>query len=269
MRKQIAVIAFFLLLGLGTAPVMAQRKVSREAAVWPEFQLDYVFKSTSFLLLRNNYRHVLDNDFNYLRDNGALQYLSYLQFRLGYEHVFNSKWGGGINESYAIERTRNMLFHEVFVRHTSMIGKFRLLKRCSVEHLMRWPKNDNGRFRFRADLDRTFKVGQKTLRPRVASELFFNVDYYPEANAGAETRLVDRSRIRLECQTAINHHFTLSPYFMRQTDYFIVEPAFDEHNQTIRPGGKQNHITPIWGVELRFALFDGGQPFPRSLPGAK
>lgn len=266
MRKVIAVTTFFCLFMIGAGPGMAQRKVRREAAVWPEFQLDYVFKSTSFLFLRNNYRHVLDNDFNHLRDNGVLQYLSFMQFRLGYEHVFNRKWCGGLAEAYAIDRTRSMLFHEAFVRHTGTIGKFRLLKRGAVEYLMRWPKNDNGRFRFRTDLDRAFKVGGKTLRPKVASEIFFDVAYPRQESAAVETRVVDRSRIRLECQAALNSHFSVTPYFMRQIDYFMVEPAFNEHNQVIRAGGKQNHSTRVWGVELRFAVYEGGQSFPRSLP---
>lgn len=266
MRKVIALATFFCLFAAGVVPVMAQRKVNREAAVWPEFQVDYVFRSTGFLFLRNNYRHVLDQDFNHLRDNGALQYLSFLQLRLGYEHAFSPKWSGGLSEAYAIDRTRTMLFHEAFVRHTSTIGRFRLLKRCTVDYLMRWPKDDYGRLRLRGDLDRTFKVGSTTLRPRLASELFFDMAYQSPQRAAAETRVVDRSRIRLECQAALNSHLSVSPYFMRQTDYFFVEPAFDEHNQVVRPGGKQNHTTPIWGVEVRFAMFEGGTPFPRALP---
>jgi hypothetical protein len=207
---------------------------------------------------------VLDNDFNQLREKGALQYLERLQFRLGYEHVFNPKWSAGLSESYALERTRNILFNEVFARHTGAIGKFRFSERASFEHLMRWPKNDNGRFRLRADLDRSFNTGQLTLRPRASYELFYNLSYHPDP--ALETRWVDRSRLRLDCLISFSDQVALTPYFIRQTDYFIVEPSFDENNNITRAGGKQNHITPVWGLELRFSLFAGGEAFTRTLP---
>jgi hypothetical protein len=266
MRKIVAVMALVGWLVLGADPVMAQQKVIRQATVWPELQMDYVFKSTSFLYFRNQYRHVLDNDFNHLRETRALQYLERVQFRLGYEHVFNPHWSGGISEAYAIERTRNILFNEVYARHSWAMGKFRLSERASWEHLIRWPKNNNGRFRLRADLDRSFKVGVKSLRPRVSYELFYNVDYHPQADAGAETRWVDRSRLRLDCLLGLSNYLAVTPYYIRQTDYYVVEPAFDEQNNIVRPGGKQNHVTPVWGLEVRLSVFAGGESFPRTLP---
>jgi hypothetical protein len=264
MRLVTAGIILLAMLVAGAAPVSAQRRVAREPALWPELQLDYVFKSTSFLYFRNHYRHVLDNDFNHLRESNGLQYLERIQLRLGYEHVFNPNWSAGLSESYAIERTRNILFNEVYARHTWAIGKFRLTERAIAEHIMRWPKNDNGRFRFRADLDHTFNVGNTTLRPRASYELFFYIDYQPDP--AAENRRVDRTRLRLDCQVILSDHVAITPYFIRQSDYFIVEPAFDQDNNILRTGGRQNHITPIWGLEARFSVFEGGTSFPRNLP---
>jgi hypothetical protein len=264
MRPKIAGIVLLVMLVSGAGQVSAQHRVSREPALWPELQLDYVFKTTSFLYFRNHYRHVMDNDFNHLRETNILQYLERIQFRLGYEHVFNPNWSAGISEAYAIERTRNILFNEVYARHTWAIGKFRLTERATFEHIMRWPKNDNGRFRFRADLDRPYKIGATTLRPRASYELFFNIDYTPDP--AAENRGVDRTRLRLDCQVVLSDHVAITPYFIRQSDYFLVEPAFDEDNNIIRDGGRQNHITPIWGLEARFSVFKGGASFPRNLP---
>jgi hypothetical protein len=262
MRFRIAALLFFCLLASPMHPVSAQQKVSRTATLWPELQFQYVFRSTSFLFFRNHYRHVLDNDFNQLRDQGALQYLERLQFRLGYEHVFNAAWQAGISESYALERSRKILFHEIYARHTEAVGKFRFSQRASFEHLMRWPRNDNGRFRLRAELDRTFPLGPRRLRPRAAYELFFYTYYPAGANNGIENRTVDRSRLRLDCQLRFNKHVAVTPYYMRQTDFYVVEPAFDGEHNVVRPGGKQNHVTPVWGVEVLFAVFAKGQASP-------
>lgn len=264
MRNDIAIILLFIFLVLEASPVRAQRQVHRTATLWPELQLDYVFRSTSFLYFRNHYRHVLDNDLNQLRSHGALQYLERLQFRLGYEHAFNRHWSAGISESYALERNRNILFNEVYGRRTGAIGTFRFSQRASFEHLMRWPRNNNGRFRLRAELDRSFPIAQYTLRPRVSYELFFTIDYH--AHPGVENRQVDRTRLRVECQLMLNNFVALTPYLMRQTDYDVVDPAFDADNNMIRPGGKQNQVTPVWGLEFRYAVFAGGKPFPRTLP---
>jgi hypothetical protein len=266
MRNSIAIFLLFSFLAIGIRPVRAQQKVHRTAALWPEIQLDYAFRSTSFLFFRNHYRHVMDNDFNQLRNHGPLQYLERLQFRLGYEHVFNPNWSTGVSESYALERSRNILFHEVYGRHTGAIGKFRFSQRASFEHIMRWPKNDNGRFRLRADFDRSFQIAHYALRPRASYDLFLNIDYSSNAHSGTENRQVDRTRLRLDCQLILNNFVALTPYFIRQTDFFMVEPALDADNHIIRPGGRLNQVTPIYGLEFRYSVFAGGDPFPRTLP---
>jgi hypothetical protein len=266
MRPLLFFFFLFIFLACCNPPAGAQQRVHRPAALWPEIQLDYAFPSGSFLYFRNHYRHVLDPDFNLLRRKGPLQHLERLQFRLGYEHVFNPTWSAGFSESYALERSRNIWFHEVYGRHVSTIGKFRFSQRLSFEHLMRRPKQDNGRFRLRADVNRSVELGQLLLRPRVSYEVFFNIDYQPEAHAGQATRLVDRSRLRLDCQIIFNDVVALTPYFIRQSDYFVVEPAFDADNNIIRPGGKQNHLSPIWGLEFRYTVFADRQSFPRHLP---
>jgi hypothetical protein len=265
MRNATSLILLFGSLVLAPAsPVRAQHKVQRPAALWPEIQLDYVFRSTSFLFFRNHYRHVLDPDLNRLREHGALQYLERLQVRLGYEHVFGSNWTAGISESYALERNRNILFQEVYGRHTGAIGLFRFSQRASFEHIMRWPKKDNGRFRLRAELERSYQVAQHTLRPRASYEVFFNIDYH--APVGTQSRQLDRTRLRLDCQLVLNNFVALTPYFIRQTDYYLVAPALPAGNRAV---SRQNQVTPIYGLEFRYSAFAGGAPFPRTLPFKK
>ncbi|MGV3503945.1 MAG: hypothetical protein ACO1O1_09555 [Adhaeribacter sp.] len=247
--------ALCLLLLAGANPAAAQKRVYRRAALWPELQLDYVLPSGSMWYFRNHYRHVVDQDFNYLRQTGPLQYLERVQFRLGYEHAFNAHWRAGLSESYALERNRNILFNEIFARYTEEIGFLQLAQRISLEHLVRWPKNNNGRLRLRTELDRTFALGRYQLRPRVSYELFYVLAYHPRTGGDTPRRWVDRSRLRLEGQLMLSKHLAFTPYFMCQTDYFFVEPAFDGNNQVLRAGGKQNHLTPVWGLDLRYALF--------------
>ena len=243
----------------------AQKKVYRSGAVWPELQAEYVFKTTSFFYFRNHYRHNLDNDFNQIREQGPLKHLERIQFRAGYEHIFGEHWSGGIAESYAVEPTRKIIFNEVFGRHLGNLGSFRLSERLSFEHIIRLHQNKLGRVRFRADLDHDLKIGKIITKPRISYDMFFNIDYELQENAVSD-RNMDRSRLRFDVLLPINNFITITPYFTRQTDFFEVEPAYDEKQVLVRLGGKQNHITPIYGLELRYVFFEGRTPFSRTIP---
>ena len=261
-RFLFAVLFLLFLLGSSRAGV-AQNKVYRSGASWPELQLEYVFKSTSYLYLRNQYRHNFDPDFNLLEEKGPLKVLERWQIRAGFEHMFSDSWSGGIAEAYAIERTRKILFNEVYLRHISSFGKLRFTQRASFEHIVQWGRPNYGRVRLRADIDHEFKVGGRNIRPRIAYEPFFNLDYLPDEELKDTQRWVDRTRLRFEVLFPLTDHFAITPFFTRQSDFLIIEPSYDANNNIIRPGGKQNYITPIYGIDLRYAIFKGGTPFPR------
>jgi hypothetical protein len=250
---------------LGTAPARAQNKVQRSGAAWPELQVEYVFKSTSYLYFRNQYRHNFDFDFNNLREEGPLKALERWQFRLGFEHMFNPNWSAGIAEAYAVERTRKILFNEIYLRHLYGLGKFRFSQRASFEHIKQWGRPDYGRVRLRADFDREFKIGARSIKPRIGYEIFFNLDYSPDEELKDTQRRVDRSRLRFEVLYPLNEHLAITPFITRQSDFLVIEPSYDANNNVIRPGGKQNYITPIYGLDLRYAIFKGGTPFPRTI----
>ena len=261
----------FLFLGLFliSQPVEAQHKVHRGGAVWPELQVDYVLKSTSYFYFRNHYRHNLENDFNYLRPAGALKYLERAQFRAGYEHVFNAHWSAGISESYAFEATRNIWFNEVFARHIGAIGRFKLTKRAYLEHNVQTNQDNRARFRFRTDLERDFKVRKKAIRPRLSYEFFFNHYYDAGINSARNTRQVDRGRLRMELIYSINEHLAFTPYFMRQTDFITTLASYDANGTELQPGGKQNNITPVFGIDIRYVFYQGGTPFSRVIRSNK
>ena len=261
--KQLSGLILFLSLSFIAQPAGAQHKVHRGGAIWPELQVEYVLKSTSYFYLRNHYRHNWDNDFNNLRPEGPLKYLERLQFRAGFEHVFNAHWSGGISESYAFEATRKLWFNELFARHIGNVGHFRLTKRAFLEHIVQNNQYNRARFRFRTDLERDFKLGEQTIRPRLGYELFFNHYYDPGINEVVNTRAVDRSRLRLEIVYPINEHLAITPYFMRQTDFITSLASYDANGNELQPGGKQNGITPVLGIDIRYVFYQGGAPFSR------
>jgi hypothetical protein len=264
MASRLLAAAIFCLIVVGSSSVgRAQNIVHRSGTAWPELQVEYVFKSTSYLYFRNQYRHNFDPDLNHLYEAGPLKYLERVQFRAGFEHMFNNHWSGGIAEAYAIERTRKILFNEIYLRHLSSLGTFRITQRASIEHIVQWGRSDLGRVRLRADIDREIKLGSLNLRPRIGYELFFNIDYLPTEQSRNTQRRVDRTRLRFEILCPLTGHLAITPFFTRQSDFLIVEPAYDANNNLIRSGGKRSYVTPIMGLDLRYAIFKGGKPFPR------
>ena len=245
---------------------LAQQKVMRPANFWPELQVEYVLKNTSFFYFRNHYRFNFDDDISYLGENGLTKNLERVQVRAGYEHVINNQWSLGIAESYATEPTRNILFNELYARHVNAWGKIRFAQRASFEHLMRWPTNNNGRIRFRADLDRNINIGKKVIRPRLSYDLFYNLNYHLPKQVKNTQRLVDRTRLRLEVMYTFSERFSATPYFIEQVDFTNKAPQYNEAGEEVKPASKQNAYTPIFGLDLRYVLFRGGEPFPRMLP---
>ncbi|GEO02394.1 hypothetical protein AAE02nite_00580 [Adhaeribacter aerolatus] len=231
-------------------------------------QVEYVLKNTSFFYFRNHYRFNFNDEIRYLGDDGITRNLERVQVRAGYEHVFNNQWSLGIAESYATERTRNILFNELYIRQVNAIGKIRFGQRATLEHVVRWPGSNNGRIKFRADLDRNFTIGRKDIRPRISYELFYNLNYEPQKQQSNNQRLVDRARLRLEVMYVLNQKFSATPYFADQMDFTGVAPVSNAAGEIIKPAAKQNAYLPIWGLDLRYVLFQGGKPFSRTIPTA-
>lgn len=252
MRTRITFV-FGCILALVVNSGIAQSKVYRPVSLWPEWHVEYVFRNNSSLFFRNHYRHVLAPDLNLLQDRGPLQYLQHWQFRLGYEHMLSPSWYLGIAEAIALERDRLMLFHEVSSRYSRNVGKLRISQRHAFMHMMRRPGTSNGRYRLRTNLDCTFFLGGKRLRPQASYELFFDINYHPQASPGLGSRHIDHTRLRLQCQTGLNKQLFLTPYFIRQTDYNLTSSGLDLGGKPIEK--KQNQIRPIYGLELRYSVF--------------
>jgi hypothetical protein len=234
-----------------------QAKVQVPAEIWPDLQADYNLDNGSFFFFRNEYRHSTDQAFNNLSEVQPFRYLNRVQFLLGYEHSFTEKWSGGTSGRYAFEKDQNILFTELFMRHTgTLFSNLRLIKRASFEHVLNEEESNNGRFRFLTELDRIIELpGGNVIRPRLSYEIFKITDFEPRSGSEPEGRFIDRTRLRFDLVFEAGRHFFINPYFTRQTDYFILEPQFDGQGNQIRPGGKHNFITPIWGIGIRYNLY--------------
>jgi hypothetical protein len=237
-----------------SAVAHGQIKVRQPVEIWPELQLDYNLDNRSFFFFRNEYRHSTDPTLNTLRENSFFSYFNRVQVQVGYESAFTEMWSGGTSGRYVFERDHDFFITELFLRHTGRIGSLRFLKRGSFEHFLNVGQTNSGRFRLLAELERIFEISAgKVIRPRVSYELFQNTAF--AEGAGPAGRNIDRTRLRFDLSFEVNRFVFLSPYFTRQTDYFVLEPQFDGQGNVTRPGGKHNFITPVVGLGMRYNFY--------------
>ncbi len=197
--------------------VQAQQKQHIDPELWPEVQTEYVFKNTSFLYFRHQYRFTTNPDYKGLNSFVLNDQLKRIQFRLGYEHVFTNTWALGGSQMFSFEPGRRLFFTDVYIRHLNAIGGIQLFKRVMIDYLQYTNTPSIGRFRPRLDLDKPFKINNITVRLRTGYEVFFYTDF----KAGRQTpvRLIDRTRLRAEISLQPNPHITFTPFFTKQTDY--------------------------------------------------
>lgn len=242
--------------------VRAQQKVHLATDIWPEIQVEYVLKSTSFFYFRNQYRFNTDPDFNGLGETFPGEQLKRFQLRAGYEHTLTDKWSIGGSEMYGIEPNRKLLFTDIYVRHLNSVAGLQITERIMFDYL--YYSNSPikvGRFRPRLDLDKVIRLNAWTIRPRVGYELFMNTDFKPDTHTSG--RRVDRTRLRLEVSFQPNPHVAIAPYFTKQTDYLRTSDKIDDQTHLVTKGIDQNIILPIWGLDVRYTFFQGKKPFPR------
>ena len=85
-------------------------------------------------------------------------------------------------------------------------------------------------------------------------------NFQEKVNAEALARKVDRTRLRLAASYQVSKFFWLTPFFIKQTEYYNVLTTytgeFDSNgNQIVKEeGGKRNRIEPIFGLEFRVLL---------------
>jgi hypothetical protein len=71
-------------------------------------------------------------------------------------------------------------------------------------------------------------------------------------------RTIDRTRLRLDATYEFSDKLRITPYFLRQTDYYFVQvsPKYDEDGVLVEQGytTKRNRISPVFGLELKYTI---------------
>ena len=270
-----------LLFGLGfllnNAAFAQAQKVKEEPMIWADLQADYFLENQSFFFFKTELRH----NTNYV---GLVESINLYQayFQLGYDQKLSEHWRAGVSARYTLDRFNNNQIYQATLQHNGKIGKTDFIKRISYD-LMRFQEGESmGRFRPMVALERNFNfiLGGRTIRPHLSYELFFYNDFQPD-DFQTETRTVDRTRLRLALSFQASDHVWLTPFFIRQTEYYNVLPTYvnevdgdgnlvldpDGNPMLIEkdPGGKRNRIEPILGLEFRL-LFPGKNISESTIP---
>jgi len=249
----------YLILGL-LLPLLAQaqRKVTAPTAIWPELQLNYGLGSDGILFLHNQYRINTDDGYNDLKSSGPLSSFERVELTLGYEQTFNGHWRGGLALRYAAENFPKMLFYTLFLRHNGHIGSLYFNKQGMFEYVDQEAEEAFGRFRLMAELGKRLPLGSRFITPALSYEVLLRTDFGQDKSMTQEERIVDRSRLRLRLTYELTEKLRVTPYFMRQTDYYYVQvpPNYNEDGQLLEDGytTKRNRISPVVGLELKYTF---------------
>ncbi|MFC5269075.1 DUF2490 domain-containing protein [Adhaeribacter terreus] len=271
-----------LLLGLGfylQGNIFAQaQKTHSEPMIWGDLQADYFLPNQSFFFFKTELRHNT-NSYGLIEDINLYQ----VYFQLGYDQKLSDHWRAGGSARYTLDRRNNNQVYQAALQHNGKIGKTDFIKRISYD-LMRFAESDGmGRLRPMVALERNFNfiLGGRALRPHLSYELFFYNDFQSE-DLQTETRTVDRTRLRAALSFQATERLWLTPFFIRQTEYYNVLPTYinevdaagnlvldGDGNPVVvekDPGGKRNRIEPILGLEIRW-LLPGKNVSDRTIPG--
>lgn len=236
----------------------AQSKVTTSTATWPEIQLDKSVGENGTFFLQNQYRINTDERFNDLTESGLLSQFERIQFSLGYEHTFSDHWRGGALFRYAFEDYPKIKFYTFFLRHNGNIGSLYFNKQAMFELVNPEDQDTYGRYSFMAELGKRIPVESRFLSPSVSYEVLLLSPLGTEGGGMAKERTVDRTRLRISLNYELSEKLSLTPYFMRQTDYYfiMIPPRYDENEQLVEQGytTRRNRIAPVVGLEVKYSF---------------
>ncbi|WP_162051667.1 DUF2490 domain-containing protein [Pontibacter pamirensis] len=248
----------FLLLVLLPLFTQAQDKVSAPAAIWPELQVNYGVGEEGLLFFRNQYRINTDSRYNDLQETGPLSIFERVELALGYEHTFTDHWRGGLMLRYAAEDFPQTTFGALFLRHNGSIKSLYFNKQVMAEYVKQENLGASVRFRLTGELGKRFPFRSKFITPSISYEALLLSGIGRDENIEAQERGIDRTRLRANVTYELTNKLRLTPYFMRQTNYYyaLVSPVYDEEEQLIEEGytTKRNRISPVVGLELKYTI---------------
>ncbi|RDV15179.1 DUF2490 domain-containing protein [Pontibacter diazotrophicus] len=248
----------FLLLVLLPLFTLAQDKVTAPAAIWPELQVNYGIGEDGLLFFRNQYRINTDTRYNDLRETGPLSTFERIELALGYEHTFTDHWRGGAMLRYAAEDYPKSAFGALFLRHNGSIKSLFFNKQVMAEYVNQENLDASVRFRLTGELGKQFPLRSKFITPSISYEALLLSGLGKDENMETQERGIDRTRLRINITYELTDKLRLTPYFMRQTNYYyaLVSPVYNEEEQLIEEGytTKRNRISPVVGLELKYTI---------------
>ncbi|MFD2246156.1 DUF2490 domain-containing protein [Pontibacter ruber] len=251
MRSRLLLLMFVAMLPL---LAQAQSKVTASTSIWPELQFSYGVGESGILFLQSQYRINTDGRYNDLSESGLLSGLERIELVAGYEHTLTEHWRLGAMYRYAIEDYPKTSFIGAFLRHNGNIKSLYFNKQVQYDHVLQEDQDAKGNFRAMAELGKRLPLKDKYITPAISYELMLLSDYKKDENTSADERTVDRTRLRLGLTYELTEQLRITPYFMRQTDYYYVQARFDEDMQVIEEASKRNRIVPIIGLEIKYSL---------------
>jgi len=248
---------YFLLLFILPVSLQAQSKISASTTIWPELQLSTDLGEDGVLFFRNQYRINTDSRYNDLKDSGILSNFERIEFSLGYEHTLSDHWRGGAIVRYAIEDFPKSSFYSLFLRHNGVLKSLYFNKQLLAEYVKQEEMDAFGRFRLSAELGKRLPLKSKFITPSISYEALIRSEF-GKADDNADQRTIDRTQLRAGVTYELTENFRISPYFIRQTEYYyvLVPPVYDEDGTLLKDGftTKRNRITPIIGLELKYTI---------------
>ena len=236
----------------------AQSKVNGPTAIWPELQLSYGLGEDGLLFFRNQYRLNTDGRYNDLQESGLLSGFERVELTLGYEHTLSEHWRGGAMFRYAAEDYPTASFYSLFLRHNGNIRSLFFNKQVLAEYVSQQDQEGQARFRLAAELGRRLPLRNRFITPSLEYEALLLAAFSEAEDAGSAQRTVDRIRLRLNLTYEVTEKLRLTPYFMRQTDYYyvLVPPVYNEQEQLVEEGytTKRNRVSPVVGLEVKYTF---------------
>jgi hypothetical protein len=225
---------------------------------WLTLRYDHYLKSGSFFYFENNNRF---NQEPVLGKTFPFNSIYRLYLLGGYEHKASEKWYMGASGKYVVNPFENNFFTRANISHRGDFRKMKFIKEVAFEHISR-PKSDNphiiiqneGRFSFSSSLVKEIKIKERPLFIILAYRAYMLFDFNNDDNSAYDTRLVDKTRLRLEVSYKFTDRMLVSLFAIRDTDYSYRQSSFDQFQNMIVEEARVNRITPVLGLGFNFVM---------------
>ena len=228
---------------------------SKDLELWTKFNIEYQLKGGSFLFAETNLRYSTSP----FSKNIHILPVVRLQQMVGYDQYLDKNWSVGLSLRYVWEKPVSRVFSRVYASHLSIVKGYEIQKGISFERIDSENKflDTESRVSLFLGLSKNFNLKGKTkLRPTISYQVFMNHKWVLSQNPIYSTRSIDMGRLSIELAYLFNPKWSISLYFIDQTEYFWVLANFDSMGNQIDPDQNLNTTTPIIGCRLYCRLLN-------------